>query len=299
MEMDYNTDGHDMIFVVGCPRSGTTYLQRLLASLPGVKTGQETHIFGFFIRPLVKSWRDLVKFMEVDTRGGVGLPCYIDESKFKDLLRYFLFQLLKLITKGLKDDEIFIDKTPQNAFHVEMIKDLLPEARFIHMLRDPRDVVSSLLAANRSWGSEWAPGNARDCAILWRKHVKTFRTSIKHIPSTHYYELKYEELVKDPLKSISAICKFLNLHHSKEVLEKSIRENDLRNAHKTGGTKIPLGGLAAVNSDKQHVEEPEGFIRRGTSGGWQDELSLFDKINVWRVARHTMREVGYSWRYPW
>ncbi len=47
------------------------------------------------------------------------------------------------------------------------------------------------------------------------------------------------------------------------------------------------------------VKEPAGFVRRARVGGWQDDLTLLDRVAIWRVAHSLMAEVGYPWSAPW
>ncbi len=70
------------MFIVGSPRSGTSYLQNLLASHPDIHTGEETHLFERYIGPSVRAWE---RHLERGVAGlglGIGLPCYFDQAEF-------------------------------------------------------------------------------------------------------------------------------------------------------------------------------------------------------------------------
>src|SRR4029078_1122517 len=68
-----------------------------------------------------------------------------------------------------------------------------PEVRFVHMIRDGRDVVSSMLAASGGWGSKWAPASVARAARVWSEHVRGARTA--HDRAARYLEVRYEELL--------------------------------------------------------------------------------------------------------
>jgi len=296
--MSCDFTGQNLVFVAGCPRSGTTYLQRLLAALPFVKTGQESHLFSL-IGPLWETWRTQAKFAENGLRGGVGLPLYFNEAEYKNVLKDFLFQLLKPMVGSLNSREIFVEKTPSNALYLGTIHELLPQARIILIQRDARDVVASLLAASRSWwGKAWAPSSPIKAARLWCVHLNRAKQSAQHLPASVFYKIKYEDIVTDPTMWLTNISVFLGLNSSKEDIENAVRENSLEAARITGGTKIPVG-VKSVKSNCSFVTEPDGFIRRGKPNGWKTDLTLIEKFCVWYIARSAMKQSGYSWRWPW
>ena len=148
--------GQGLVFVVGAPRSGTTWLQRLLAAHPRVATGQESHLFSEFVGPQLRAWRKHERAAAVE-RGGVGPGCYHTEEEFLGILRDYMRRLLAPLLEARGTAELFVEKTPGHALYVAEIHELLPEARFIHIIRDARDVVVSLLTAAGSWGQGWAP----------------------------------------------------------------------------------------------------------------------------------------------
>src|SRR5581483_10976834 len=80
--------GANLVFVVVCPRSGTTWVQRLLASHPCVHTGQESDVFDIHIGPQLQAWR---RELEVGSsgRGGVGLGCYFRDAEFVSILKRY------------------------------------------------------------------------------------------------------------------------------------------------------------------------------------------------------------------
>ena len=221
-------------------------------------------------------------------RGGTGLSCYFSEDEFFAQLRQYLFSLLQPMIGTLQDGELFIEKTPSHALCIPEIKRLLPDSRIIHILRDPRDVVASLLAVSRSWGAAWAPHHAAEAAILWADHVRSVRSAARHLSGREFTEIKYEQLWKEPEGVIEQVARFLELEWSTEEIRTAIEINKPGAA----GTEIPVYGEVARRVGP-FVREPDGFVRMARVGGWKSDLSLLQRVTVWRVCRRVMREVGY------
>lgn len=228
--------GNNIVFIVGCPRSGTTWLQQLLASYPKAKTGRETHLFSWLIGPQLRAWRkEMDRLASREDRIGVGPPAYFTEDKFLRNLKQYLLVLLQPMVGNLKQDEFFIEKTPNHALFIPEIVQMLPDSKIIHVLRDARDTVASLMAVNKSSRGKgggnvpWAPESAREAGTA------------TGIP------------VAGEFQRISGIT--------------------------LSGTRT--------------------FARKANVGSWKGDLTLKQKLGVWLVARKTMNEVGYQWKYPW
>jgi hypothetical protein len=295
LDLDY--DGADLVFVVGCPRSGTTWIQRLLATHPCIRTGQESDLFDLYIGPQLRTWRHE---LEVDSsgRGGVGLGCYFTDAQFRALLKVYLLELLRPMVGGLRAGELFVEKTPSHVMFVPEIVALLPAARFIHVLRDARDTVASLLGASRTWGRAWAPRRAASAAATWVSHVRAGRAARQSLPADQFFELRYEQLHAEGPRVLREVVDWLGLTWSDVEVRMALERNSPDAARAGKGTPIPLGGAFAASSGPV-VNEPPGFIRRARAGTWQRDLNMADKLAVWRVAHTTMAEVGYPWTAPW
>jgi hypothetical protein len=285
---DYN--GHNLVFIVGCPRSGTTWLQSLVASHPLAHTGRESHLFDWYLGPLIRHWNQELEIRDV------GLGNYFREDEFHSLVRNFTLQLLAPMALSLQEGELFVEKTPGHGLYLQEISEMLPQSRYLHILRDGRDVTASMLAASKSWASSWAPRDARNAARTWVKSVTTIREAARSLPSGRFLEVRYEELWNDPRRILSEVMEFLGLKWNDQEVNEAIRRNDARASH-GGRTPIKRGGAYSGRGGSE-VKKNE-FIRRAVPGGWKTDLSWSDKIWFWRIARKTMDEVGYECRYPW
>jgi hypothetical protein len=288
--------GSNLVFVVGSPRSGTTWLQRLLAAHPQVRTGQESGVFDTYVGPQLRAWhRDLDP--STSGRSAVGIGCYLREDQFMHVLRGYMLQLLEPMVGQLAAGQLFLEKTPSHALFIPEIMELLPQSRIIHLLRDARDVSASLLAAAKSWGSYWAPGHPRSAARMWVDYVRAARDAGRRVPQSQFLELRYEDMHGDARGTLRKAVSFLGLHWSDEQLDSAVARNRPELMRQTGGTPIEVGGEFGRRG-AEVLREPEGFVRRAGTQTWRRDLTLRDRLWVWLVARKTMAEVGYPWPLP-
>jgi hypothetical protein len=295
LKLDY--DGANLVFVVGCPRSGTTWIQRLLATHPCIRTGQESDVFDLYVGPQLRTWRHE---LEVDSsgRGGVGLGCYFTDDQFRRILKAYLVELLGPMVGSLRAGELFVEKTPSHVLFVPEMHELLPAARFVNVLRDARDTVASLLGASRTWGRAWAPRRAASAASTWVSHVRAAQAAHQLLPSAQFFDLRYEQLHADGPRVLRATIDWLGLAWSDADVLSALERNSPDAARAGRGTPIPLGGAFGATAGPV-VKEPRGFIRQARAGTWRRELNLADRLAVWRVAHTTMAQVGYTWTAPW
>ncbi len=283
-------DGHNLVVVAGCPRSGTTWIQRLLASHSKIHTGPESHLFNHHIGPQLIAWDNSG---DAKRSRAVGLSCYFSREEFRSILKSHLIQLLEPMVRNLSPGEVFLEKTPDNALFLPEIFELLPRMRVIHVLRDARDVVSSLIS-REEWLSKWAPSNARNAAEYWVRRVKAVRDAMPGIPAGQFHEIRYVDMSRAPVDELRKMADFLGLDWNLADIKKAVEVNRADEARKTGGTPIPVYGEVAKRTGPVLIE-PKGFIRRAKPGGWKKDLSLVQKFWVWHVAHDTMAENGYHW----
>jgi len=282
---DGELTGKNLVFIVGCPRSGTTWLQRLLAAHPQIKTGQESQLFDY-IGPQLQRWkRDMVA--AGGGRGGVGLPCYFNEPEFLDILKRHLGSLLAPMLEQLKPVQFFLDKTPGHALFVPEITALLPQAKIIHLARDPRDTTASLLAASRGWGSKWAPDSARKAVRMWWQHVSSVRKASKNLSPHQFLEIHYEDLHRDPVSTLRSIMQLLGLEWTDDAIKLAVSANAAEELRQDRGTPIPLGGEHGKLNHRV-VREPQDFIRRARPGAWREDLNWLERLQIqfmlWKIA---------------
>jgi hypothetical protein len=283
--------GENIVFIVGSPRSGTTWLQRLLATHPQIKTGQESRIFEY-VGAHGRLWRQDAASAKTGSRSGTGLACHLNEAAFLAAEKKFIETALGQMLKELQPGEIFLEKTPAHAKCLPDIQQFLPAAKIIHLLRDPRDVVASLLAASRGWGRAWAPTKARNAARIWREHVSRAQADGVALAAGQFLEVSYETLFENPSAALQTIAVFLNLNWPVAVIEQAVAANAADELRQGRGTPIPQRGEHEKNSGGQ-VRDPDGFVRKARAGSWREDLTW---LEVWQV-RQALRGCAAAERY--
>lgn len=267
------------LFIVGAPRSGTTWLQNLMLESNYVFGGQESYFYSLF-HPAFVSVSD-----DSDKRR-VGLSSYWSEDDFRKQMHEVWINTFKSLCTP--ESKLLLEKTPFHALYVDKLADFLPNAKFIHLIRDSRAVTASLIAASKGWGDYWAPKKTKSAALEWYRHVKSAKYCDLINDPSRFMEVHYEDLLAAPVPSIIKIFEFSGLPIDEKEIEQAVL-NQSFSKRKQIGNVIP-----GVKSDI--AREPEGFMRRGTADSWRSDLNFYQKLVVWRYTRKLMKEVGYNWK---
>jgi hypothetical protein len=246
-----------LVFLVGPPRSGTTWLQKLLGSHPDIGTAQESHLFNHFLGSMLKSWDHLLHFK--DGRGGIGVPAYQTEAAFISMLNEQVHQVLSGADEYRKGS-VFLEKTPDHIRHMKDILRVVPDARIILMVRRPADVIESMLSAGEGWGKQWAPGSIFQAIRLFRYFSKQAESDLRDLDTTRVFCVEYERLRESTADVLQAILGFLELPCDSAALENLLNEEFTLRRY---GEFAKLGGHI--------VQEPEGFARsrKGNLSWWE------------------------------
>lgn len=278
------------VFIVGCPRSGTTWLQLLLAQHPDVATAPETQIFSFYLDRFRRQWKEEHEGQASEHQGGAGLSRLLNEDEFQELCRSVAASVLESIAARNPGASVLVEKSPRHALLADWIRDLFPEARFLQVIRDPRDVAASMFAAGATW-ARWAPRGAVQAGRLWRDHVVAARRA--RTDGAMYREVRYEALRANPAKELGEVLAWLGLPATEADIGSFVEKCELSRLQRSAdGDSMPLPGRTS----------PRGFFRRGRVGGWRDELDRAAIRVVEEVCGDLMHELGYerstasSWR---
>lgn len=269
------------IFIVGCPRSGTTLLQQMLDAHPAVAIAPETHFMQYFWQRqeyygnLLKDdnyhhlIEDLIAHPEFSEMGlnvcEFSKAAWGGERSYQALFRLLLEQFASI--RGV---EIIGEKTPNHVLYIPTLKKFFPSARFIHIVRDPRAVVNS-------WRSvPWSTGSIAGDAQAWKGHVSAPRRCSSLLMSS-LFTLHYEQLVMAPEENLRSLCQFLNLEFLPEMLTYHRKESQSVNV-----TREPW----KANSVKP--------VNQNALTRWQRELSEQMVTEIEAVAWFEMRRFGYK-----
>lgn len=276
----------ELAVIVGSPRSGTTWVQRLLAGHPDVASPPETHAFHWYLGPVLDRWREFSSHMEVAAeayeRSGempdrlIGLQTVLETEDLLAWCRALVGLVQQRAFEEKRGARVLLEKTPSNARRVHDIDLLFPRARFLHVVRDGRDVVASLLRASRSWGARWAPSDPSSAARLWRSHVRDAERAAAF--GDRYLAVRYEDVRADPEAELGRILAFLGL---------AVDEHQLRQLVGASDGEVLAG--EARRRFQTMPPEPPGF--RSSGGG---ELPAAAIAEVEKVAGQELLRYGYA-----
>lgn len=267
------------VFIVACPRSGTTWLHLLFAQHPGVATTRETHLFDEYLGRLYRAWESYRS-----RSATVGLTLLLSDEEFHGLCRDFANAVLNKISATNDSATVIVEKTPQHVRYAPFILKLIPDAYFIHIVRDPRSVVSSLRAAAQSWGRRWASASIRTNARLWCSEVTAGR---EICDLTHRYrEVQFEaikgehgaEIVKD-------LFTWLELSADDAFVAHALEACQIENVRDRGD------GIRSYMRLKPH--DPES-LRKGAVDSWKEDLSPGEIRTIEYIAKDLMQAYGYE-----
>jgi Sulfotransferase family/Glycosyl transferase family 2 len=276
--------------IVGVGRSGTTLLRLMVDAHPDIVITPETH----WLRPVLQhlrnspgdfsearnlmlaepSWRDLtLTHAELDEIWSV----HSEKLPFDSIRRIYMAYAQKHEVKRVGD------KTPLHGLAMYQIASCLPEAHFIHIVRDGRDVAISY---RDMW---FGPGrDARTAALFWMWQIREIRQQAQFVPN--YMEVRYEELVRNPEDVLRCIGEFINLPYHEKQLRAHVTANDrlaeLQDVVRHGKT------ISAEHRRSAHAlvtREPD--VSR--VGRWRTEMNDEEISAFERVAGDMLADLGY------
>jgi hypothetical protein len=285
-----------MPFVMGAPRSGTTLLRLMLDAHPELAIPPET---GFLrLMPELNGRGDALRerFFQAVTTFPASAPAWSDFQIPAGEFRARLAEVRPFrIAEGVRlfyrlyaarfGKPRWGDKTPLYAHHLRAIERLLPEARFIHLVRDGRDAAVSL---RERW---FSPG--RDIAIqaaFWRDHVTAAREGGR--ACRHFLEVRFEDLVRDPEAALRRICDFAGLEFRPEMLRHSERAAERLEEH--GARHTADGGVLVSHEERRRQQIHSGRPPDpGKIGVWRRELTGEEARRFEEIAGGLLAVYGY------
>jgi len=112
------------------------------------------------------------------------------------------------------------EKTPSHVFHINLIHEVYPGAQFVHIIRDGREVVKSLMNAN------WSPRQIKWSVDRWTNSVEAGRRDGQKLPKGLYSEIRYEHVTSDPKSAMTELCEFLKEEFNAVMLDFHRPENN-------------------------------------------------------------------------
>lgn len=217
------------IFVVGCSRSGTTLLQRLLAAHPRVHTFSETGVFlrTFGMRGTVLPWvrlgltagkeRKALRRLVAQTRPPVDElpplpPRRLNLRRSIDGVVAFLDELA--LRSGA---DLWLEKTPRHVFHAARIRRFVSDSLCIHMVRDGRDVVASIVDRARKYPDEFP--RQLDPSYGIRQWNASMAATERAMREEGHVVVPYRRLAESPKSAIRVLCGQLEIDYEPQMLD--------------------------------------------------------------------------------
>jgi hypothetical protein len=263
-----------IVFVGGSERSGTTLLRNMLNTHPGLAIPDESPFVYRTYRLLANrgqladldlAWR-LIR--ESDRFGQWGLPSAEVQRLLDDHPPTHYAELVRALFAAYarwRGKQHSGDKTTGNALRFTWLAARFPASRFVHLLRDPREVCMSRVV------QIFNTGGLPDAARHWRAHVAAARAA-SAVLGDRMLEVRYEELVSEPREQLERLCAFIGIPFDDSMLN-----------HSESSQAIPL------HSPDVHARQPlQDGLRR-----WREELTVDDVSVIEFIASGLMEEVGY------
>lgn len=208
------------VFIVGSPRSGTTWLYHMLLSAGDVAVYRaEASVFNL----LGPRFGDLAEPRNRSALLDAWLPSEFFRRSGLDALMFRARveadcrtpgDLLRLFMSSIAEQQAvsrWAECTPENILYLEEIKKSIPDALFVHIVRDGRDVARSLAA--QGWIAPRQSGHESTrlvhAGLYWEWMVGRGRRNLEAWRGDRY-EVRYEELVRSPVETLSALAGFLD-----------------------------------------------------------------------------------------
>ena len=282
MTDNYPLDPPVFPMFVGCWRSGTTLLRSMFDSHRDFAVAHETNfipaaIDRYRMRPF--KWADYLITLASSRRyPGWGPSTSSLEQAAQAEEPRDLATAVRLTFRtyaAAHGKPLYGDKTPSHLPRLGDIATLLPETRFIHLIRDGRDVALALVAAN------FGPNSIEEAALHWRSRVTAGRAFGEVVGPERYLEIKYETLVEAPAATAKVICTFLGADYDKGVLDHRRSASDLM--------------VRAVNPGVHGtLAKP---ILRGVRD-WRQEMGEREVLRFEAIGGRLLNELGYEVTVP-
>lgn len=218
----------DPFFIIGSGRCGSTLLRRILTAHPRIYIPPEFGYLGEVVQGYrhraYREWPQLVSDMLnwyewerswnplfMPLRAKVQAQLEAEPQERRSLARIIETVYTALAQAQDKPGCAWGDKTPANTFHLHEIRELFPQAKFVHMVRDGVDVVASFMHKDKS-------PDLPHYAARWQTAVRLGRGVVESLPR-QAVEVRYEDLVRTPVRALEPVCSLLGVGYEPAMVE--------------------------------------------------------------------------------
>ncbi len=271
------------VFVLGCPRSGTTLLYHMILSAGDFAVYRtESKVFNLLLprfgdlgklrnrQRLMRYWLDSFLF-QVSGLDAAEIEAKVlrDCKRGDDFLRIIMEEIARKQGVGR-----WAECTPDHLLLIPQIKKAIPEALIIHIIRDGRDVALSL--AQQGWirPFPWDPDKKfMVAALYWAWTVRTGREHGR-MQAGDYLEVHYEQLLQEPRETLARLGRFID--------------------HDLDYDRIRQVGVGSVSEPNTSFEEELGKGEFRPVGRWKERLSAHNLEQLEALIGDLLAELGYT-----
>lgn len=284
--------GPPVPFIVGASRSGTTLLRMMLDAHPDLAIPPETHFVKRLAHQCERARWPTEQFIESIRTSENWADFGIDGGEFSRRVRAIVpfdlgaaLRVFYTLYAERFGKARWGDKTPGYVQRMTLIQQLLPEARFVHLIRDGRDVA---LSVQSLW---FGPATLHDASGWWVERITQARAQAASVPA--YLEIRYEDLVLEPERTLRDVAAFLDLpwddvmlaYHERaeqRLAESTSPGRGKRAAAVDDAARRNMHALTAAPPNRQRI------------GRWEREMDDASLIEFERVAGDLLVELGYA-----
>jgi len=274
---------HAPVFVLGSPRSGTTLLYDMLLSAGGFAVYlAESNVFNLLVprfgdltsranrERLLEAWLDSKLFR------ASGLDAELIRQRILqdchsggDFLRIVMGEICTL--QGVRR---WAENSPEGMLYLPLIKQLIPEALVIHIIRDGRDVATSLGRLRYVRAFPWETRHSlMGCGLYWEWIVQQGR-SFGRSAGADYMEIHFEDLLAHPEETLGQVSRFVDHPLDYELIR-----------------SVAYGTVSKPNTSFR-AEAPN--IEFNPVGRWKKSFSQEQLLRLEQLVGQTLQELGYT-----
>lgn len=273
------------VFIISSGRSGTTLLRSMLVAGGKIAIPTETQIIHTlpvkFNTTRGLSWEDRACLIIADFERHHNFPLWqvnlaetyqkvlaLPENE-RSLARIINEVYFTYARQAFPEATVWGDQSPIHTFYLPYIHKVFPRARYVHLLRDGRDVISSMVARH---GDEYL----YEAVYRWKTSLKRVKTFQKRISPSLFLEVRYEELVSNPTASLQQVCKFIGIEYSPIMLDY---------------WKLPTTIEHKHNSFHKNLGKP---VFDSSIGKWKERLTIEQQAYVMKHIDRELTSLGYQ-----